>query len=185
MLTNIDYKNVHIIIIIFHTQVRFQHNLPFETPSRFGTAPQWNEKLQLNVQTSNGKFDQDSLTAVEDDIRIILWDEIEIGGDTDRCYLGHIDVPFQALFQRGKISGNLALVMPPKFRDNKMDRSTCIGYRNQGYRIAEEDGKFVEYPTMLYVVQQIQTCCYHNDASEFVHQNFDSLLALTFIILSF
>ena len=133
-------------------EVRFQHNTPFETPSRFGTSPQWNEKMHLELHTENGKYNQDTLGKIQDVIRIILWDEIELDGNSDRCYLGHVDVPFQTLLQKGRIDGSLALTTPPKFRDPKEDRSTCIGYRRQGFRLVERDGEFLDSPTMMCVV---------------------------------
>ena len=61
-------------------EVLFQNNAPFETPSRFGTSPQWNEKMHLNITTENGKYNQETLSEIQDSIRIILWDEIELDG---------------------------------------------------------------------------------------------------------
>ena len=133
-------------------EVLFQNNAPFETPSRFGTSPQWNEKMHLNITTENGKYNQETLSEIQDSIRIILWDEIELDGKGDRCYLGHVDVPFQTLLQKGRIDGALALHVPPKFRDPKEDRSTCIGYRRQGFRLRERNGEFVDNPTMMCVL---------------------------------
>ena len=93
-----------------------------------GSAPSWQESLQLPFRPPGGDFSPAALQGCEDVVTISLFDEaaepaertygagaVAGGTSTTRHFLGSIDIPVAALYRGdgGKIEGVLPLDAPP------------------------------------------------------------------------